>query len=605
MCMEQAWLASRGARSREPNESVYHLALSGEEEVNDDKPNNMKSWDSKFNDLWIWEILLLFVASFTLSAIVIVLQQYNGKDLPNWPFGITINSILSFIAQVLTACITGVVATCLSQSKWIHVKTRDRSLADINIYDFASRGPIGCLAFLIQHRTGFRNLAALGAALTILSIGVGPLVQQMAIVNNVRIESDVPASAAKAEAFLMSSVNTAGLPFDMVSGIYTSLLNTSGPSTSWGTDTTYCPSGNCDFPQFRSLAVCSHCNDVTKLLSRTNSAVSCGIREAVQFNYTLPTALQITVQGAIRGEENLVGTMSRHTELLGTNHDFGASAFINFTTVEIKDESQSDLVIDFRPKAKATQCSLYFCVNTYSVHVKDNDVHEAVVDSYWDPKAYYDYNLELNPPKEGNLTASPFNIDLESANTLTNWLSDRLSYNYTSSWDCEQTFHEDPRRPEFFQPIQDLGISEVFDRIASEITVQIRKANLAGFKFDIAPEFRKNLPIPGERMRGIVWTSQTQIRVQWAWIAFPISLLLLTLIFFVVTLFQSRNQRLAPWKSSTLPMLCSDLDKNVQRKLMESGDPTKMEDLAKRVKVRLLDGEKAGMRLNVVKSGPY
>lgn len=111
-----------------------------------------KSPISKFNDSWAWEILSCLICLVCLACIVAVLLQYDGKPLPEWPYGITINSILSWITQVFTACMIGVVATCLSQSKWIHFKDKTRPLADMNSYDWASRGPAGCSVFLWTSR---------------------------------------------------------------------------------------------------------------------------------------------------------------------------------------------------------------------------------------------------------------------------------------------------------------------------------------------------------------------------------------------------------------------------------------------------------------------
>jgi hypothetical protein len=91
----------------------------------------------------------------------VVLLEYDGQGFPDWPYGITINSILSWITQLLTASMTAVVATCLSQSKWIYFSEGERPLADMDMYDSASRGPLGCIAFLTPGRLGTRYVSAL------------------------------------------------------------------------------------------------------------------------------------------------------------------------------------------------------------------------------------------------------------------------------------------------------------------------------------------------------------------------------------------------------------------------------------------------------------
>jgi len=105
---------------------------------------------------WGWEILAYATSFIALVALIVVLQTYNGKGIPDWPFGITINSVLSWITQILNACMLAVLGACISQSKWIHFNECDRPLIDVNTYDSASRGPLGSFIFLTKRRLGLR-----------------------------------------------------------------------------------------------------------------------------------------------------------------------------------------------------------------------------------------------------------------------------------------------------------------------------------------------------------------------------------------------------------------------------------------------------------------
>lgn len=125
------------------------VPMSAEEAEN--KPHKTRPrrlWLGGFNDYWIWEAGLCLVSLVALVCVVGVLWVYDGKPLPSWPYGTTINSVLSWITQVLTACMVGAVEPCLSQSKWIYFSSGNRSLGKMDSYDWASRGPLGCLVFI-------------------------------------------------------------------------------------------------------------------------------------------------------------------------------------------------------------------------------------------------------------------------------------------------------------------------------------------------------------------------------------------------------------------------------------------------------------------------
>lgn len=123
-----------------------------EEEASQSPQKPTRTLSSKINDYWVWESASCIISLIALAAIVAVLLEYDGKSIPDWPYGITINSVLSWITQILTASMVATVASCVSQSKWIYFSMGDRPLADMNSYHWASRGPLGCTAFLWNSR---------------------------------------------------------------------------------------------------------------------------------------------------------------------------------------------------------------------------------------------------------------------------------------------------------------------------------------------------------------------------------------------------------------------------------------------------------------------
>lgn len=96
--------------------------------------------------------------------------------LPQWPFSITINSLISVFATISQMAMMMPVVECISQLKWLWF-VRKQKLADFDAFDEASRGPTGSLMLL--GKIGLTHLASLGALIAILSIAFGAFAQQV------------------------------------------------------------------------------------------------------------------------------------------------------------------------------------------------------------------------------------------------------------------------------------------------------------------------------------------------------------------------------------------------------------------------------------------
>jgi hypothetical protein len=56
-----------------------------------------------FNRWWLWELFACFVTLCALIGIVVVLARFNNNPLPNWPYHIGINSLISVFTTLLKA----------------------------------------------------------------------------------------------------------------------------------------------------------------------------------------------------------------------------------------------------------------------------------------------------------------------------------------------------------------------------------------------------------------------------------------------------------------------------------------------------------------------
>ena len=108
----------------------------------------------------------------------------------------------------------------------------------------------------------------------------------------------------------------------------------------------------------------------------------------------------------------------------------------------------------------------------------------------------------------------------------------------------------------------------------------------------------QTLPKYNDPAQGLVSQDQTCLGVRWPWLAFPSTLVLLTLAFFIALLIESRPRALksAPiWKSTPLALLFHGLEL-LDRRQMDGDDVDGMETLAREITIRF-DTTDDGLKL--------
>lgn len=127
---------------------------------------------------WLLELSGMVLSVGATFAIVGVVIQYHNRPLEDWPYRITINTLVSFLNSLAKGAMLLVVASAVSQLKWLWFhQSKAHSLNDIQLIDSASRGPLGALQ-LIWH-TPRMDLASFSAVIIILSFGMDPFTQQI------------------------------------------------------------------------------------------------------------------------------------------------------------------------------------------------------------------------------------------------------------------------------------------------------------------------------------------------------------------------------------------------------------------------------------------
>ena len=352
-----------------------------------------------------------------------------------------------------------------------------------------------------------------------------------------------------------------------------------------------CPTGNCTFPLFDSLAFCSRCADVS------NDVVNNDIRNDpanlqgdYNISYTLPGNAVVEFGVFFSGGDLAMGPAMVSTTalppdlsktMLGLQDPLLTLAILQFPEVGT-DLSQGNY---YNTLPTTHECALYFCVNTYNVTVENSvpnstivaswtsetgtptvggvegaavymgDTVDAVLErpsdgidgnhTYWIPAGTL-ANLKawLNVTLQGSLNTTGSEVDGSNGPV---WANDIMeAFNVTSDWDA------------------------LMNGLATSMTTYIRSSG---------PSYAV------ETAEGVAHKNETYVHVKWPWLTFPVGLVLFSILFLITTMIINSRRKALEWKSSSLALLFHGLEKSETRQAPDGLG--QMEEMAKRMRVRL------------------
>ncbi|KAM7192641.1 Protein of unknown function (DUF3176) domain containing protein [Rhypophila sp. PSN 637] len=333
------------------------------------------------------------------GAVVGTIHPYQGKPLPNWPYHLQINTVVSIYFTVIKACMLFILAEGLGQLKWGWFSSgQTRPLYHLAAYDNATRGPWGSLNLLwkLRCRTFLPSIAALAIVLATI---VDPFGQQIirfypcavpatqangeslsaTVTRNRFVDGGFPGGGLSAtDTDIIGGWSISGEMQDAImGGIYNSpksvdpdyeaaLLEAIKP---------FCPTGNCTFSvPYVSAGWCSKCTDLTSQVK---------VVDVPESNYTTPYALGYA-NFTLPAHKNATLPSTEIILLLGSDGPKDVSA-------DTPAYFSPDAFL--RNKFSAATCSLSPCVRKYNATVTNGLVRENVLaqSSDWGsgPKATY------------------------------------------------------------------------------------------------------------------------------------------------------------------------------------------------------------------------
>ncbi|KAF6808051.1 hypothetical protein CMUS01_13976 [Colletotrichum musicola] len=316
--------------------------------------------------IWHLEALSSLLALSCLVAMAVILAIYQRKPLPEWPDVISINTLIAVFTAVFSASLILPIAEGLGQLKWTWFN-KPRSLADVKLFDDASRGPWGSILLVVKQfaRPDRAYLTAFGALITVAALAVDPFSQ--AIIEHrtcPQVVQETPKTLRFRDPPTTPHTNNytgllpgakhkadfarAALDLSMSAALYRGLVD---PRSSVSLLDWHCSTGNCTFggasgggDYFATLEMCHSSVDVTPdVVKRTTQD---------ETRFTLGTELEV----------NNVTALDART----TNGSRNASEpFFTLDLLTLKYEDYS------------VQCTLQPCVKTYTARVENGVYSET------------------------------------------------------------------------------------------------------------------------------------------------------------------------------------------------------------------------------------
>ncbi|KAI1084583.1 hypothetical protein F5B20DRAFT_567996 [Whalleya microplaca] len=504
----------------------------------------------KFNLAKVWwrEVTACLLAVAMLAALVGTISPYQGNPLPQWPYHISINTLVAIYSEAMKAAMILVVGECLGQLKWSWFK-QPRPLEHLERYDSASRGSWGSLVFICTLRAKHRViLPYIGAVVMILAILIVPFAQQVVQFYSCTIRDLTRNATIPKSNFAHSGTSIhigAGL-----SSIDTRVQNVLNSAV-------YESERNCTFPSiYHAIGWCSHCTDIS------NQLVISQDEFGVQ-NFTLPSS-NLSATPGFRTFVMGGSTAGPVQAILGWNHSnpfklsntpwgelgYGAAECsitpcLRSYTGSVSAGNLTEVVVSsserFSSNAWMNSVDIS-CLNSYE---KDS-LHNAGYD-FDDNTEWLAYNLSGYAPdafnaailNNTNTTIRPECVYQTYQNevwSLSNYLGTMFS-GYVSFG--SNALSGDPLPQAIFQEgnVTFSTIDDTFNRVANALTVWNRQN--------------------GDLVVGQVYKNETCVSAQWSWLAYPLALVLGMIVFLTWTIDETRRFEgsYQDYKSSALALL--------------------------------------------------
>ncbi|KAJ6788743.1 hypothetical protein PWT90_07970 [Aphanocladium album] len=534
--------------------------------------------------LWKWEILSIFISVLSLLAMIVVLHVYESHLLEDWKAPISINAVISILSAIFKGSLGPPISEGISQLKWLFFTRQPQSLADLDLFDKASRGAWGSILLIFeQFRAPTKAyFTSFGAALAIVALITDPFAQAtISLYSCQRNGSDI-ASIPRANNYTVNSepilryFPSAQVNKRMQLASYIGALNP--PANSSASVPVLCATGNCTFPAdgnatFNTLTMCSQ-------TWSANDEITAKDNETFGWIWSLGFGNDVGTFGNINASFIILPDTSRSSTDGGPwNTTSLIDVFIlsmvrtNATSCNPPEcNTNTELLwANFLPTGFTF--SLFPCVQTVFASYNAGRYSETVISEeylhYFPEKKAFQLAVDrtiINGTWRDCVTTE----SRTDSNTIMAFSPEDQARRIQDRSDGPNKWHApecvfEMKQPEglsdflgttFFKE-NHIGRSTWANNMWNNGTTSLESITsfADGLSLSIGAEIRKNAVGPNmlQETRGTTLVTKTCIRVHWGFLSFFATLFVLELIFLLAVVFLThRGQLKTDWKSSTL-----------------------------------------------------
>lgn len=375
-----------------------------------------------------------------------------------------------------------------------------------------------------------------------------------------------------------------------------------------------CPTGNCTWNTFETLAVCSRCKDVSQSLRRTCHMkttvpvcggsppdVHCEYNTSQNCTYTFPNGATLNAGstssawdgGVWVNRSNLAvydRTQLAMTAMSNSRSSIyppytGSSPLIaaNISSLYFTPNYAGNWTL---PPAQGYQCEITWCVETHEKAASRNGIltdnpskkQDLFFSQCVERPGHTQYLCPgFTPDRIPSVLKTSNQLSVDDYNNVFRnpdaWIlsaadQSALYYELSSLLSTSYGYGNYSYLANTMARANSGNLSKTMDDIATSITLKVRQG----------PNSTAH--------NGTTYSSEAYIEVNWYWIVLPLALTLLSTAFLVACMLCQMDYGQGPWRSSSLAVLLHGLDRS-PRTMRSLGTEERMDAHARGVKVRL------------------